>query len=153
MNLFSFSLKILSVLLLGVILFISFGALSALGTKLNIKFEANYEGGVEEVLEVKFNKAKGQITYFGYDKYGALYDVRQLNGWFFRWGKYYVFPCMITYSPFMPSYFDIKAYYIKETSLGSYILLNHQRGVHMTNDKGIFSLKGAFTNKIKKHSN
>ena len=151
MNLFRVGLSTLSFLLLGLILFISFGTLSALGTKLNVRLEANYEGGVEEVLKVKFNKAKGQITYIGYDKDGALYDVRQLNGWFFRWGNYYVFPCMITYSPFTPSYFDIKAYYIRESSPGNYILLNHQRGVHMTNDKDIFSLKGAFTNKIKNY--
>lgn len=148
MHLFRVGISILSFALLGFMIFMAVGILSAIGTQFNVELKANYECGVEEVLSVKFNKAKGQITYFGYDEHGDLYDVRQFNGWFLKWGNYYVFPSRVTYSPLSPPYFDIKAYYIQEVSLGKYVLLSHQRSIHVTNNKEVFPLRGGFIGEI-----
>ncbi|PMH03882.1 hypothetical protein BCU78_01955 [Vibrio lentus] len=143
--LFRFTSNLFCFVFINLTIFITFGLISASYTDINAKFEVNYEAGVQEVIYINFNSVKGQLKYFGYDKNKQIFDARQLNGWFLRWGNFYVFPALVTYSPFTPRYLDVKAYYIKDVANKGYILLNHQRGVHMTKERVAISLKGIFS--------
>ncbi|MEC7307322.1 hypothetical protein [Vibrio crassostreae] len=148
MTLFKVSRDIAWFLLVGLMIFISLGFLNASFTNFNVNFKVSDITGGEEVLRIKFNRIKGQVTYLGYDKEENIYDTRQFNGWFLRWSNFYIFLSWVTESPFSPRYFSFDAYYIKEELPGKYVLLNHQRGVRLTEDHRSVPLKGIFSSCI-----
>ncbi|MCG9725702.1 hypothetical protein [Vibrio brasiliensis] len=132
------------ILLSSISVFLLWGAIGASTTTFNVSFKADYEEGRKEILRLKFNNFKGQLTYLGFNNNQEVVETIQFNGWFLRWGDYYFFPSTAMQSPLQSQYFDIKTFHIEKLKGNNYVLLSHRRGVYMYKGLRSLDLKGIF---------